>query len=389
MEDKIDIHNSEGQYDGMLRKLILDKVMIQKNKELILKFIWDCKAGKTVQGRAKKKIGKKRIMKYVWGLKPLSAWLGKPFDEVSQTEIEKIVYNLEENVYKKQNGGLLSDETKLDFKKILRKFYKWLGKPEMVEFMDMSIKVKEVPAITRDEAEDLVNSTPRKDLKAIIMVLFDGGARAEELLNVRIKDVTKKQYENSECYWINIRYSKTKGRNIPLPLCTKHLNDWLAIHPDPENQEAPLFPVKYSKLAHRIPTLSKKVLNKNLTLHMLRHSSATYWATRMNRYQLCAKYGWSFGSDMPDRYIDRKGIIFDEIAKKGDEEQNNKLEKENQQLKGEVETMKTDQDKMKMVLEFLMPMMQGKEEDLKRVLFEKGKEKFTNAQPLDEGIKYN
>ncbi len=44
---------------------------------------------------------------------------------------------------------------------------------------------------------------------------------------------------------------------------------------------------------------------------MLRHSSATYWAPKMNRYQLCAKYGWAFSSDMPDRYIGRKGIIFD------------------------------------------------------------------------------
>jgi hypothetical protein len=38
----------------------------------------------------------------------------------------------------------------------------------------------------------------------------------------------------------------------------------------------------------------------------------------MNRYQLCAKYGWVFSSDMPDRYIERKGIIFDQIAEKGD-----------------------------------------------------------------------
>jgi hypothetical protein len=38
----------------------------------------------------------------------------------------------------------------------------------------------------------------------------------------------------------------------------------------------------------------------------------------MNRYQLCAKYGWAFSSNMPDRYIERKGIIFDQIAKKGD-----------------------------------------------------------------------
>ena len=50
------------------------------------------------------------------------------------------------------------------------------------------------------------------------MVLFDGGSRAEEFLNLRIKDLTRKRYENDTyCYWINIRYSKTFPRNIPLP----------------------------------------------------------------------------------------------------------------------------------------------------------------------------
>ena len=46
--------------------------------------------------------------------------------------------------------------------------------------------------ITREEAEEKpINSTPESGLKAAIMVLFDGGARAEELLNVRLKDMEK------------------------------------------------------------------------------------------------------------------------------------------------------------------------------------------------------
>jgi hypothetical protein len=37
-------------------------------------------------------------------------------------------------------------------------------------------------------ASDQVNSTPATIMKAAIMVLFDGGARAEEFLNLRVKD---------------------------------------------------------------------------------------------------------------------------------------------------------------------------------------------------------
>jgi predicted nuclease with TOPRIM domain len=52
----------------------------------------------------------------------------------------------------------------------------------------------------------------------------------------------------------------------------------------------------------------------------------------MNRYQQCAKYCWALSSDMPDRYIERKGIIFDQIAEKGDLDQTTRLQKENRNL---------------------------------------------------------
>jgi hypothetical protein len=86
------------------------------------------------------------------------------------------------------------------------------------------------------------------------------------------------------------------------------------------------------RLNNKIGNLAEKVLKKHVNLHMLRHTSATYWAPKMNRYQLCAKYGWTFSSDMLDRYIGRKGIIFEEIAQKGDVDQPTRLQKENRIL---------------------------------------------------------
>jgi len=191
MEDKIDIHKTNRVYEAAISKLEVDEIINGRNKELILKFIWDCKIGKTVKGRSKKKIGKLRILKYLYTLKTLSGWLGKPFDEVTQEEMERLVSNLEENVYKNRENNY-GEETKLDYKKTLRKFYKWLGRGELVEFMDMSVKPKDVPAITREEAEEkLVNSTPNTSLKAAIMVFFDGGPRAEEFLNLRLKELLR------------------------------------------------------------------------------------------------------------------------------------------------------------------------------------------------------
>jgi integrase len=376
MEDKIDIHKIGKRFESALNRFQVDENIHPSKKEIILKFILECKTGKTIKGKAKKKIGEQRLMKYLCMLKTLSTWLNKPFDEVNQEEMEKLVLEIEEDFHKtKKKKNNYSEETKLDYKKVLKKFYKWLGHGELLEFVDMSSPKQDVAAITREEMEKLVNGTPDPGLKAAIIVLFDGGARAEEFLNLRIKDLAKKKYDNdNDCYWINIRYSKTFARNIPLPLSTRHLSEWLNEHPGKNDPEAQLFPFSYNVLRGKVSKLALKVLKKHVWLHMLRHSSATYWAPKMNRYQLCAKYGWAFGSDMPDRYIERKGIIFEQIAEKGDIDQTTRLQKENRMLSEKMESLEREYDKVRKALEFIMPLIEDMDEDMRRKILEKRKE---------------
>ena len=306
METKIDIHNRTHQYEMEIRRLEADTSMNARDKELMLKFVQDCKMGKTTSGKNRKKVGEARILKYAQTLRVLSAWFGKPFEEVTQEDMEKLVYGIEENIYKRREENY-TEETKADYKKTLRKFYKWLGKPGLVEFISLTVKPKDVPVLKREEAEEMVNSTPHTIMKAAVMVLFDGGLRIEEFLNLRTKDLTKEKYDENNCYWIDIRYSKTFARKIPLPLCTKHVEKWMEEHPNKKDPEGQIFPFTYAAFRKRLRTLAEKALKKSVYPHMLRHSSATYWAAKMNRYQLCAKYGWAFSSDMPDRYIERKG----------------------------------------------------------------------------------
>ncbi|RPJ04133.1 MAG: hypothetical protein EHM36_11225, partial [Deltaproteobacteria bacterium] len=112
---------------------------------------------------------------------------------------------------------------------------------------------------------------------------------------------------------------------------------------------------------------------------MLRHSSATYWAAKMNRYQLCAKYGRAFSSDMPDRYIERKGIIFNQIAEKGDEDQTTRLAKENRQLMEKMEALEQDYRKLSKVVEFMMPLLENMDEDLRNKILEKRKKELSDS----------
>jgi len=101
----------------------------------------------------------------------------------------------------------------------------------------------------------------------------------------------------------------------------------------------------------------------------------------MNRYQFCTKYGWAFSSDMPDRYIERKGIIFDQIAEKGDVDQTTRLQKENRNLMEKMEMLEREYGKVKKVVEFVMPLIENMDEDFRRKIFEKRKEQNYYRQP--------
>jgi len=57
-------------------------------------------------------------------------------------------------------------------------------------------------------------------------------------------------------------------------------------------------------------------LKKEIYPHLFRHSSATHYASKLNRQELCYRYGWAFSSDMPDVYISRAGMNNKELDEK-------------------------------------------------------------------------
>jgi len=81
---------------------------------------------------------------------------------------------------------------------------------------------------------------------------------------------------------------------------------------------------------------------------------------------------------MPDRYIKRKGIIFEEIAEKGDEYQTIKLKKENRELSEKMERQEQEYKKVRRGLEFIMQVAIEKvdDKDFNRRIFEKRKEQL-------------
>ena len=318
-EGKIDIHKRRSQFLRALEKLRTDELINPDNKQLLLNFIRECTLGKTVKGKGKKKIGPARCLKYIEILTKVSSWLDKSFDRITEKDMEEFVEALESDKFHSRFGRPYADETKADIKKSIKKFWKWKDGncriyPEIVEWIDTTVSQKEIPALSREEVEKLIEHSPSSRMKALIMVLFDSGARIEELLNVRLKNEHIHWNDHIGCYMIRLEFSKTKPRTISLPLSAKYLKEWLDSHPMKGNPQAQLFPMSYDNLRMALYRLAKKTLGKRVTPHILRHSSATFYANKLNHYQLCYRYGWTMSSDQVNCYIDRAGILEKETA---------------------------------------------------------------------------
>jgi len=132
----------------------------------------------------------------------------------------------------------------------------------------------------------------------LIAVLFDTGARAEEFLNIRFEDIQlPDKTQNFVKIVLKEEYSKTKGRTISLywKNSLNSVKNFLdqRIGEGIKSKEQ-VFNKTYDAMRMFLSRLGKKVLNKEIYPHLFRHSSATYYASKLNRQELCYRYGWSF-----------------------------------------------------------------------------------------------
>lgn len=323
-----------------------------ENLEIVKRFIYEARIGKTIIGREKKKIGTKRLAKYLQDLKKLDTYFKKPFDTITDKEMERFILDLEDGILKTTKGQPYAKETQVVIKKMYKKFYKWLlgnGEivPPIVRWIDTSIDLKEYHAISKEQVENIVNlytSTTSFNMirnRALIMLLFDSGVRADELLNIRLSHLS---FENDN-YKIRVEFSKTMKRTISLPYAKQYIDAWLDIHPQRTEPLAQLFPMNYEQLRAVIKRAGKTI-GVNITPHSLRHSSATFWCKHLKQYELCYRFGWSMSSKMPQRYIDREGLEQENVNKIFKVGQVEKLEYENNILSRRLATIEDTMNKL-------------------------------------------
>jgi len=377
---KIDVHHTERNLSRNLEFLDRnDYGLTARNIVLIKEFCHDCLLGKTVLGRAKKRISVGRALKYVVHLRQLAFWFGADFDQVTQAQMDTLISKIDLNQLQYFSAGMLNRQrrklepkqyaawTRHDLKVTLKKFYKWLlGQsveyPPLVRWIDTHVDEVEIPALSPDDIEKMVCAADKLRDRAIIMMLFETGARAQEFLNIRLDNLA----DDGEAVSVRLEVSKTFARTVLVYRSVSLLRAWLGVHPEKGNSSALLFPLGYPALCAVVNKAGQRALNRHVTPHGLRHSCATYLAASgVGRYQICSWMGWSMSSTMPDRYIDRAGVAARDTLKKlrGDELQD--LRRENDDVRSKLMQL---QEMNKLLQERLgqgaSELVMGKEEGL-------------------------
>jgi integrase len=283
-------------------------------KSELHRFLDDLGLGKVNKG---KRISPSRQLKYLHALRAPLEFFNKPTPRLTLRDIEKFERALVSgDLCSKAKGRPYAHSTQVDMRMLLKIFLRWrLGTAKalsLTDWLDTRYRRKTPDFLNETEIEQLYEFCRNAKQRFIIAVLFDSGARAEEFHNIRLEDVyLPKEKETSVKIALKEEYSKTLGRTIPLfwkfsaNAVRKYLAQRIAEGVKPDE---PIFRGSYAATRKFLERLGQHVLKRPVYCHLLRHSSATFYATKLNRQELCYRYGWRFSSNMPDVYISRAGM---------------------------------------------------------------------------------
>ncbi len=273
---------------------------------------------------------------YLKSIKTLNGG-AKPYTRLTEFNLRDWARGIDQR-YKPQTARL--------YKFNVKRFLKWLngGKcPGCVSWIKPKRGKRSYgrEILSRSEVKQLVDAASNQRDRALFFVAYESGARASELANLKIKDVSFDQYGAI----IRIGRgpnAKTGERRVRLFESVPDLQLWMSMHPFKDNPEAPLWPShKFKdKPIHRRTLIGLSVkyarkagLKQQISPHTFRHSRATHLASVLKEAAMREYFGWSKASDMPSVYVHLSGRDVDQALfehygiKERKETQDNPLKK--------------------------------------------------------------
>jgi len=183
--------------------------------------------------------------------------------------------------------------------------------------------------LTENEIKQLVNSANNLRDKALMEIFLTTGGRREEIDLLKYKDMEITE----SIIWVSINNSKTKPRRIPIvankeiitAMYPENLINFYNTHIFKNDIEKPLFyshykrrwgqPLNKNSINEIIRIIVKRSkINKHITPHILRHTSATYDGYYLTEQDLKLKY--AFGKEQVKRYCHMtEGHLGDHLLK--------------------------------------------------------------------------
>ncbi|MBI5066010.1 tyrosine-type recombinase/integrase [Candidatus Woesearchaeota archaeon] len=304
---KIEIHHYTKRLEQSERRIKnLDTPEI--NKELIFKF---------EQYLVRENLSKGRIDRYLQILAIITKSFNKEFMKITKEDVEEFVTDIQRRDY--------SEWTKQMYKVMLKRFFQWLKGCERKEYplevkwiktnfpKNMQKLPSEGDLLIEDEVKKLLEVSDHARNKALVIVLWESGARVGEILGLRIKDVVFDKYGSI----INVT-GKTGPRKIRLVGSTPYIANWLQQHMGRNDRESPLWVnisnkyigefLEYDSFRRILrQAFEKAKINKRCNPHSFRHARATYLANHLTEFQMNQYFGWVQGSDMPSTYVHLSG----------------------------------------------------------------------------------
>lgn len=204
-------------------------------------------------------------------------------------------------------------------------FLDFIGKSKLKEHISFNHKAlntskyDEDDILKPDEIKALID-TP-KDLydRALLELLISSGGRKREIRELKYKNI---KIDNNGIIWLNVN-GKTGKRQIPLvhneeiasalPLenflqfyrSHKYKNNpdnyfFYSTSNDPKYRDKPICKMTPNNKLTRFSKEAK--INRHITPHLLRHTSATYDGLFLSNQRMCLKYGWKRNSRQLLRY---------------------------------------------------------------------------------------
>ncbi|WP_414836636.1 tyrosine-type recombinase/integrase [Candidatus Nanohalococcus occultus] len=219
----------------------------------------------------------------------------------SKAELRQLVGKINRDNIRERS---LSHETRRDYKKSIKKFYKYLEgdeNPELIDFITNGSKkgskgVNPAELPTANDVEKVRNAFQNDRDRAFITLLWDTGMRPIEILNVKWKHID----HGDDLSTVYINRSKTFKRTLPFKAAQPYLMGWKndTSKDKPEDyvfiKETDGKQASYHTMYRQLRKAVKRAdLDVPTGLKQYRKGRATDFARRgYNVFELMEHFGW-------------------------------------------------------------------------------------------------